>query len=124
MIYCQFDDSALNKTAASEIDMVISCKSAYGNPQLFFADVVCFLDKEIYPDCGIHADYDGFHLKEGQYLNIIEQRLELMKQKIDVRLKDVIKTYRIKYPVGNPLSDAFIIETANEYIALLWTITE
>ena len=125
MISFQFNNAAFNKEYnACELDVIISGKSTYGDPRLFFAEVINLLDSEIYPECGIHADYDGFRLKEGLYLSIIEQRLNSMNQKIDVKLEDVIRTYRIKRPVFNPLCDEFIIETSHEYIAILWSVTE
>ncbi len=125
MISFHFNNSAFNKEYnACELDVIVSGKSKYGDPLFFFEEVINLLDSEIYPECGIYADYDGFRLNEGLYLGIIEQRLDSMNQKINVKPENVIRTYRIKRPVFDPLCDEFIIETTYEYIAVLWSVTE
>ncbi len=108
----------------SKIDMIISEKTPFGSSTLFMTEVISFLDNEIYPECGVDFDYKGFHLKEGLYADIIDQRIQLMNQKSEIKIQNVKKTYRIKRTAYNPNCDEFVIETDKEYIAFLWSITE
>ena len=112
-------------SSGSAIDMIVAEKSLFENPKQFMTEVIRFLDHEIYPECGIAFDYKGFRLKEGLYLNIIDQHIQLMNQKAEtIKIRDAKTTYRVKRSSFDPCSDEFIIETEKAYIAFLWSLTE
>ena len=111
-------------SSVSAVDMIVADKSLFESPQLFMTEVIRFLDHEIYPACGIAFDYKGFRLKEGRYMDIIDQHMQLMNQKAEIEIRDVKTTYRIKRSSFDPCCDEFVIETEKAYIAFLWSLTE
>lgn len=122
MLFFSFGNLAFNsKASESMIEMIVSAKNRYDNPQSFFESAVKYIDEDIYPGEGIKEDYDGAYLKEGLYADIVRKWISSMDEKVDIQMDEVVKTYRIKLPYYEPMKDEFILETADEYIMFSWS---
>ena len=122
MLYFGFGNFAFNdKSSESTIFMIVSAKCRYNEPQKFLTEAFRYLDEKIDPGYNTAAEYEGASLKEGQYLNIVEQWISTMNERIEIQVSDILKTYRIKHAQYDPFCDEFLLETANEYILFHWS---
>ena len=87
MLYFSFGNLAFNgKSSESMIDIVISGKSKFKDADAFLVDAIKYMDEEIYPGEGIKEEYNGAHLKEGLYKEIVMRWIASMNEKIDIWL--------------------------------------
>ena len=122
MLYFSFGNLAFNgKSSESMIDIVISGKSKFKDADAFLVDAIKYMDEEIYLGEGIKEDYNGAHLKEGLYIEIVMRWIASMNEKVDISFDDIQKTYRIKLDHYDPMRDEFILETADEFIMFSWS---
>ena len=122
MLYFSFGNLAFNgKSSESMIDIVISWKSKFKDADAFLVDTIKYMDEEIYLGEGIKEDYNGAHLKEGLYKEIVMRWIASMNEKVDISIDDIQKTYRIKLDHYDPMRDEFILETADEFIMFSWS---
>lgn len=69
---------------------------------------------------GFIHEYEGEHLKEDLYKNIIFKWILAMNERVDIKIEDINKIFRVKCDAYDPFRDEFIIETNDEYILFLW----
>ncbi len=94
MLYFSFGNLAFNgKSSESIIDIVISGKSKFKDADAFLVDAIKYMDEEIYPGEGIKEDYNGAHLKEGLYKEIVMRWIASMNEKVDISFDDIQKKY-------------------------------
>lgn len=122
MIHFSFGNSAFNcGSSESTTEMTVAPKAIYENPEQFLRAAVAFMDEKVNPGYGIKEEYEGARLKAGQYTDIVKNWLATMNEKVEVCIDEIQKAWRIKKVQPDPISDEFVLETADEYILFLWT---
>ena len=124
MLFFSFGNRAFNKSfSESNIYMIISPKDKYSAPMVFFNEAVVFVDEKVYPGEDFRADYEGMYLKDGDYHGIVKRWIESMDQSVEIAFDEIISIKRIKCDSSDPYRDEFFLETKEEYIMFLWSIT-
>ena len=99
-----------------ETRILVSRKDKYETPDAFMKGVIDYINE--------NEMYEGAYLKSGNYEKIIRDYLSLPDINAEIKIEDVISTYRIKRNEYDPYNEDFIIETGDEFIAVMWWLSE
>ena len=106
------------------IELLASSKEEYRDARSFLIDAVRYLDNVIYPSYGVKEEYDNYILRDGDYLNIVIERLSLAYQMTDLNMDEIQVIRRIKKQIFDSLVEEYLIETQDDYILFIWTVAE
>lgn len=124
MVFFSFCGRAFNKEyCESNIYIVIAAKEYYKTSLDFINNAVEYINDKVYPGENFKSDYEGIILKEGNFVDIVKHWIDSMNQSIEIKIDDITNIQRIKCNNSDSYRDEYLIETATEYIMLLWSTT-
>ena len=124
MLFFSFGNRAFNKEySESNIYMIISPKEKYNSKLAFLEAAVDFVNEKVYPREDFKSDYEGMYLKDGEYRNILKKWIDSMNQSIEISFDDILNIQRIKCDSSDPYRDEYLLETQEEYVMFLWSVT-
>ena len=124
MLFFSFGNRAFNKEfSESNIYVVVSPKYEYEDELSFLDKAINFIGDKVYPGEDFKSEYEGIYLKDGEYKEIIDRRIQSMNQSIEIKMDEIIGVKRIKCNSSDPYRDEYLIETAEEYMMFLWSTT-